>query len=103
MFMLPRASYLAADTPSLPRFASWSDGAGGYESFDGAAAAALGAGGRGDAAGTSEPELEVLVGAPEAVFDGIATDFEYPLRTRSSLSAYAPLKRSCSAVARRAR
>ena len=90
MFMLPRGA--AAATPSLPRSDSWSGAGGGfgnYESLGGGAAASapLGAD-RGDAGG--EPELQILVGAPEAVFDGIATDFEYPLLTRSSLPAYVP-------------
>jgi hypothetical protein len=86
--MLPRA----ADTPSLARSESWGGGGGGfggYESFDGAAAALpLGH----DSNGGGEPELEVLVGAPEAVSDGMATDWEYPLRTRSSLPACVSLR-----------
>ena len=91
MFMLPRGG--AAATPSLPRSDSWSGGGGGgfgnYESLGGGAATAapLGAD-RGDGGG--EPELQIVVGAPESVFDGIATDFEYPLRTRSSLPACVP-------------
>ena len=87
MFMLPRGG--AAATPSFQRSDSWSGAGGGfgnYESFGGGAApSAPLAADRGDAGG--EPELQILVGAPESVFDGIATDFEYPLRTRSSLPA----------------
>ena len=90
MFMLPRGG--AAATPSLPRSDSWSGGGGGFGNYEslggGAAAAAPLAADRGDGGG--EPELQILVGAPESVFDGIATDFEYPLRTRSSLPACVP-------------